>query len=414
MRSKRALASIGACISLFIAPFHGTAAAQDSEAPAAVQTPEQALRADAAFYSREQGVAIEEAMKRLQAMDAAGELVSNLRESHAGRLAGIYYEHKPELRLVVRLTGTAPVASTQTALAAGGSIRTDFVVGAPATQSDLFALVDANLGRIQALLPTLQGVSVSDRTGEIVLDVFATGVAATSALAQDSTLETLLKNPVKINVIGAPLKRQAVRGGSHLSVGCTTGFVAKNGTQSGVLSAAHCGAGSVTYTDAVDGTSYTLTPTLSRNDASHDVHFMPSSATLPQFYADTNVPRVLTGRRLQSSTATGNQVCHRGIGSTSRYSCGWVENTAYKPVWDCGPAGTPITCAYTWVQVGGSTLACYGGDSGGPWFIGQTAVGIHNGGSSYGPATGQCIYGVYMSTDRITGLGSGVALTYGP
>lgn len=218
---------------------------------------------------------------------------------------------------------------------------------------------------------------------------------------------------MKINIVAAPLKRQAVRGGSNLSMSCSTGFVAKNGTQNGVLTADHCGPGPHDYYDNADGTSYTLSVTAKKNDAYVDLAFLPSTSSVAQFYADTNTPRVLTGRRLQSSTAVGNQVCHRGIGSG--YSCGIVENTAYKPTaWQCGPATAPVACAATWVQVGNSSLACYGGDSGGPWFISQTAVGIHNGGGSYGPGVGSCTYAVYMSTDRITSLGSGFSLLYGP
>ncbi|HLL30517.1 MAG TPA: hypothetical protein VK403_05935, partial [Allosphingosinicella sp.] len=65
----------------------------------------------------------------------------------------------------------------------------------------------------------------------------------------------------------------------------------------------------------------------------------------------------------------------------------------------------------TWVQVGGSSLQCAGGDSGGPWFVSQTALGIHTG--SVTNTAGTCFSAWYMSTDRLSGLGTGYSLLYG-
>ncbi|HEX8431262.1 MAG TPA: hypothetical protein VF625_08235, partial [Longimicrobium sp.] len=45
-----------------------------------------------------------------------------------------------------------------------------------------------------------------------------------------------------------------------------------------------------------------------------------TSVSVAQFYADTSIPCVLTGKRLQSSTTVGSTVCHRGI--ATGYSCG--------------------------------------------------------------------------------------------
>lgn len=165
-----------------------TLAAQPSAGSGAVQTAEESLRADAASYVRMFGGTTEEAMRRLHVQEGAGELVSTLRQTYAGRLAGIYFDNGSNFRLVVRLKGTDPVAATSNTVS-GGTIKTDFVVGAPSTQAELLAAIDANLGAIQSLLPTLQGAAASDRTGEIVLDVYATGAAASSALAQDAAVE---------------------------------------------------------------------------------------------------------------------------------------------------------------------------------------------------------------------------------
>ena len=85
----------------------------------------------------------------------------------------------------------------------------------------------------------------------------------------------------------------------------------------------------------------------------------------------------------------GDFVCHRG--ERTGYSCAEVELTDFAPAGDlCGGACTP-----TWVTVGGPT--CRSGDSGGPVFIGTTALGLVKG-ASY-DAGGGCNFYYYMSTD---------------
>jgi streptogrisin C len=127
-----------------------------------------------------------------------------------------------------------------------------------------------------------------------------------------------------------------------------------------------------------------------------------------EFYADTTASaRILTGKRLQSSTAAGNQVCHRG--EATGYSCGLVALTNFKPTYAnaCGA----VTCDSVWVKVNGDAqTACFQGDSGGPVFASQTAFGLLKGTSASGKAKGQCTWFAYMSTDR---LPTGWSLVFG-
>lgn len=139
-----------------------------------------------------------------------------------------------------------------------------------------------------------------------------------------------------------------------------------------------------------------------------DVQWHTSGYTeRPEFYADSSTTaRVLTGRRYRSSTAAGNNVCHRGI--TTGYSCGYVDQTNYRPTYS-GACGS-VSCDAVWVIVSGADLACYPGDSGGPVFASQTAFGLLKGTSSNGTARGQCNFFIYMSTDFLL---SGTSLLYG-
>jgi hypothetical protein len=203
-----------------------------------------------------------------------------------------------------------------------------------------------------------------------------------------------------------------VRGGSKITASdgsyCTSGFTVKNSSGVTAMStASHC-EGMNTYYNP-NGTTIALTFVTEVKDADQDVEIHTSAyVEQPEFYADsTTTARVLTGRRLRSSTAAGDQVCHRG--ATTGYSCGYVQLTNYTPTY-AGACGT-VSCSAVWVLVDGdANTACYSGDSGGPVFASQTAFGLLKGASFSGTAKGQCNYFIYMSTDF---LPTGWTLLYG-
>ena len=103
--------------------------------------------------------------------------------------------------------------------------------------------------------------------------------------------------------------------------------------------------------------------------------------------------RTVATWRNRAATRAGDIVCHRG--ERTGYSCSDVLLTDFAPAGDlCGGACTP-----TWVTVAGPN--CRSGDSGGPVFIGGTALGLVKG-ASYA-ADGRCNFYYYMSTDFLPG-----------
>ncbi|WP_156374052.1 hypothetical protein [Cellulomonas sp. Leaf334] len=73
------------------------------------------------------------------------------------------------------------------------------------------------------------------------------------------------------------------------------------------------------------------------------------------------------------SVAQGSWACHRG--KTTGWACGTITSIAYQPPSSmCGG-----TCSAVFVVV---SAASQPGDSGGPWLVGSTPVGIHKGGNS--------------------------------
>lgn len=379
------------------------------QAPAVkLMTADEAVAQDARAYADQFKVTIDEAKRRIRAQEQQGEVIGRLRAANRGRFAGLWIEHQPEFRLVVRLKGDAPAPPEFTSAGANSPIPVTFVTGAAATETEVLDKIKASLPQFKAALPGLAGTDMDVKTGDVVLTVHATGAAADTARGKGADLAKAIGHPVRVEVIDAPLQDGNVRGGANLST-CTTGFVVSNsaGTR-GVLTAGHCG-DAQTYS-GFDGTNTSMSFVSEIRDADQDVQWHTTPLTeLPQFYADlTTSARVLTGRRLWSSTAAGNTVCHRG--KATGYSCGTVDSTTYQPTYVDACPGT--TCSSVWIKVSGANLKCYPGDSGGAWFNGQTAFGIYKGQSSSGTGIGQCTFAIYMSTDYISGLG--VSLLYGP
>lgn len=405
--SQRAVLIVAAILLTTTACQEKSAATPEARRPAAAApalqdhppSADQAVQEDAAAYAKEFGVAPDEAERRIRLRPQQDEAVERLRAADRGRFAGLWIEHQPQFRIVVRLKGDAPAGRELAERAQGSSIPVVFVTGATATEDDVLTKIRTSLGAFKTALPDLAGTDYDVKTGEIVLYVYATGAAAESARGRGTELTRAIGHPVRVEILPAPLRDQDVRGGAPIS-GCTSAFVVVDGSSNrGVVTAGHCN-DTQTYS-GYDGTNTSMTFKAEMRDADRDLQWHTTPiAEIPEFYADqTTSARVLTGRRLRSSTAVGDPVCHRG--QTSGHSCGTVKSTTFQPTY---ADACPATCNAVWVSVTGAQLACAGGDSGGAWFNGQTAFGVHKGGSSTGSAQGQCSMAWYTSTDFISGL----------
>src|SRR5690349_17358204 len=74
-----------------------------------VQTADEALAQDAAEYARLQGVSADEAAHRLRAEADSVAVTREIQDAYRSRLAGISIQHRPDFRIVVLLSGDAPV-----------------------------------------------------------------------------------------------------------------------------------------------------------------------------------------------------------------------------------------------------------------------------------------------------------------
>jgi hypothetical protein len=366
-----------------------------------IQTAQEALAQDGAEYARRYGVPLDEAMRRLRAQQESVVATERLRQSYAGRLAGISIEHSPDYRIVVLLTGSEPVAP-QTIFAGGMAVPVLFRTGATATHDQLVAAIQEHQAAIRRLVPNSSGMGVDPRSGELVLQMLTHNAERLGgAEALDRELEALTGVPVRVRVLDQADVNSDIEGGSRLEgvepvdgrrYACTTGFIVTNGIFTGVTTAAHC-PDELTYFDP-SGEQIPLSFAGGWGSRHQDVQIHISErAQRPLFYADSRrtALRTLTGARSVTSTRGGEAVCRRG--ERTGYSCSEVELIAYAPPGDlCGGPCTP-----TWVAVAGPT--CRGGDSGGPVFSGTIAFGIIKGGNY--DRTGACKFYYYMSTDHL-------------
>lgn len=155
-----ALLTIGSATSL---------AAQDAP-PRHVQSGEEAIAQDAAQYAVRHGVDPAEASARLRAQEDSVSVTDRIARRYRERLAGISIEHAPEYRIVVLLTGSAPVAPRM--IRAGRlDVPVLFRTGARATREQMAAAIPTHRDAIRAILPRAQGMGVDMRTGELVVVV---------------------------------------------------------------------------------------------------------------------------------------------------------------------------------------------------------------------------------------------------
>ena len=406
-----------------------------------VQLPIDALMQDAAEYARMFAVPLDEAMHRLRAQAATVAATDRLRAAYADRWAGIAIDHDPVYRIVILLTGNAPVPDQS--IAAGGIVvPVMFHTGAAVTRDRMIRTIEDYQSRIRDVLPHPPGLGMDPRTGEMIVMISGRDAELDREGALRARIAAMTSVPVRIAAIDRPLDdmqtdilvpgnaqdgppavtvepgvAQTIRGGGRVvgtvegrRYACTTGFVVTETGQSGqpnqprlsmrsgIVTAAHC-PDTLRYVDPATA-DVPLDFVGQWGWGYQDVQLNmpppgppPGPLLAPLFYADTAKTRLrpVATWRYRSSTRAGDFVCHRG--ERTGYSCALVAMVDFAPAGDlCGGA-----CLPTWVAVEGPT--CRSGDSGAPVFDGTTALGLVKGGTYR--RDGSCLFYYYMSTDYL-------------
>jgi len=327
---------------------------------ASAETPDldPSLVRDGETYAAEVGVELAEAVRRLQLQGAVGDLHGQLALKEWDSYAGLWIEHTPdEYRVVARFTHD------------GEETLRSYVEGSPLAAELLEARpADATLGHLENVqlnaLLAVQHLGVRVESGINV----KTNRVELYVIERDSFDRGFQKSNVRlpdfVDVITVEHLSEQVAdifGGKHLST-CTSGFSVKNssGTK-GITTAAHCG-----NTQYYSGTSLPFKGSALGCSCDVQWHTAPGF-TVRNLAWDGSSNRYIYGTKSRGSMVVGDYVCK--YGKTTKYGCGWIENTSYKRT-DSG------SWCSTWIRVGNPSYdLSEGGDSGGPWFLGNTAYG---------------------------------------
>lgn len=289
----------------------------------------------------------------------------------------IVFTEKPDVAVLGQLAGL-PVA-------------VDVLYGAPASSAELEQTVStlaSALGSQPGVLSSGAGVVGKGDAIEAyyALDSSAAGKAAATdkQSLEDAVLVKVAaasadgKLPVKVDIVQRAQGSQTeatVEGGRDLNHAdsndpeCTGGFTVSRGSEKGMVTAQHCANG-LRYNGALGVIQY-VTAARDSKSGHTDLQYhrtLSGNSTNNQFRA--------TGYNSSDRTViaavnpvSGQVACHWG--RTSGYSCSKVASTNYCETY----AGFGTVCNLN------STTAdiSQGGDSGGPWFYGEDAIGVHSG-----------------------------------
>ncbi|HEY1077673.1 MAG TPA: hypothetical protein VGE51_13365 [Fontimonas sp.] len=382
-------------------------AAMGSELPGSSPTnplsAEQALEATAALAAKYHRISPEAARARLQVERAAGPIAERVRTQYADRLAGIYIEHTPTSRLVVRLTGHDAVR-TEFHNVAGHNLEVAYLLGAGHTLADLQQRFDAGFHKLQQRVPEVESGYVDERTGDVVIEVLRDAKSPRVADLQRAA-GGAFGVATRVVQVDEPLVNQTLQGSGRLDfsqgltlTACTNAFIVEtiaSPKSYGALTAGHCQAdlGTYNYT-GVDSATHTINHVARKFDADTDIGWASIGTSVASvsnaFHDGTNYVAVV-GVLTKAATLVGQTMC--GYGTTTLGKCGIVQSKAYNPGSICGPgvvigSGTG-TCNASFVRVDAAAGACQALDSGGPWFDVNRAAGVHKAGTMLGS---RCVY----------------------
>lgn len=353
---------------------------------------------DAQVYASNTNVSIDEAFRRFQLQDIARNLQAELRTNEVETFAGLWIKHAPEFKFVVQFTRDSeqiikPYLEKYPELANIVEVRTANV-SLVNLQKDQ-ANASSSIGAIG--IPANSDINVYNNTVELYV-VKADRDRFDNAL-QRRTIQ--LPDNVRVITVEALVEDIAnIYGGLALST-CTSGFSVKKGwwpfITKGITTAGHC-------PDTLSYNGNGLTFQTEKWTGNYDVQWHTASGydvTNKIQYWDDGSTRDITATKSRNDQLIDELVCK--YGKTTYYTCGYIGSKDFNPQTQENNVATFIRVKNTkgWDVLGDS------GDSGGPWFNGNTAYGIMKG--AFGPGTnGRGSDAIYMAIDYVSELGVSV------
>ncbi|HEU4325948.1 MAG TPA: S1 family peptidase [Roseiflexaceae bacterium] len=339
---------------------------------------------DAQWYAARFGVPLDEARQRLRLQESAGALEAILSARAPDSFAGLWIEHTPRFRVVVQSTVEEGVRPYLSAGALAGRVESRRAGRSLARLSAAReeAARAVRLAGIQA--------DVAANVPQNRVEVYVTSAAGFGERLAQAGL-TLPPEATVVEVATLMRPQADLYGGLGLTVGgaannCTAGFAVRDGAGNRyITTAAHCG-NSVAY----GGTGLGLKGEVYGGALDLQWHLPGTHTPRNQITTGGGSVRAITGSRSRNGQTVGEVVCKHGV--ASGYTCGTIRQKDYIPSYVPGASANFIRVESSSAPI---SLA---GDSGAPWFSGNTAYGIHSGGDGGYTA-------IYMPIDFINGQG---------
>lgn len=341
---------------------------------------------DAQSYARAFGVDVDEAASRLSLQPEIGALNAHFTEIERGTYAGLWIEHHPKFGIAALATDRHAMKRLKDQVK-----KTKFkkIFRVALAEHSLKGLEDGQA--VSHHLARQLGMIVES---EIILKANRVYLYTTEPdLLRDRLAERGLELPAGVEIIGVEsltTPTANIYAGLALSGGCTSGFSVQNSSGvRGITTAAHC-----PNTEAYNGVNLPYISGDITGDQDVQWHTAPGFTVTNQFYDGLSV-RNITSTLARSGQAVGDYVCAYGI--TTDYKCGLISSTTLAPSHVTTPNATFIRVT---PEAGSTADLSSPGDSGGPWFLGETAYGINVAEVSSAPRDA-----VYMAINYVSSLG---------
>ncbi|HEX6097287.1 MAG TPA: PKD domain-containing protein [Thermoanaerobaculia bacterium] len=342
---------------------------------------------DAESYAAQFGVSVDEGVRRLQLQPAVSELEGALLAEESAAFAGLWIQHEPDYRIVVRFTNRAAAARLKARVAGGPLEKLVETRGARWSLAELGKQQQEVRAHAEQLDMRLESdINVFDNKVEVYTTepekLSAKLAAAKTRLPESAGVKRVKQHSVADELIGGVLMGN-----------CSSAFGVRHAFSGelGVLTAGHCA-----DTQYYQGVALPL-----RNQRVNEHYDVQWNSTCDlvhvsnRFDSGTGI-RSASGVVYRDNQTIGALVCKNGGGNG--YRCGTIQSKNF----DLGPGFHS-----TFIRVNGLDLRAPG-DSGAPWFVGTLAYGIHQGAPADDPNDA-----IYMAINY-AGILNVQVLTYDP
>lgn len=331
------------------------------------------LGSDAVQLAKDEGITTSEEIAALERQPLVGELQSAMQSKGPANYGGLYIDYVPDYRITIlaRPDGAPEVLQAVSTL---GFYDLAKFITVRETDFTEDALQHAETQVQDAAGSSLSTVDFDIRTGQVL----ATGTTAEDVSRIQSRID-LLQEPLSaagVVITQGQFQNTDAYGGQHADSTtdiCTTGFSvwSTNGFGSGVADAAHC---ANSFVNIAGNAAVFMAGKWGDNQ---DVQWFdtPYDADLNKVKdSDSGSTRAITSRTDRSEMIVGGGVCHYGRTTSG---CGIILSKSYNP----GPLDSH-TYNSTFIRVTNDAVG--NGDSGGPWYIVNSAFGTTKGHTSNG------------------------------